>query len=224
MTFDMTLGRKIKQLRTQRAISQEKLAEELHVSRSAVAKWETDGGIPELDNLLHLANIFGVSLDELTGNVEQTPKEPEYTREFSSIYDFGKQLYDIELTGWNDGAYDVSVVEEDQDFLFYRKTVQKKSVYGMIGKRYITSLSPVKGTVNPQIPAPKIDRSYFCARPVAIELTKKEGLIRGFFDFRDDDYRNVIINTFDEQVLHLQFGRTLDIHEITKVEELTDQT
>ena len=98
MTFDITLGRKIKQLRTQRAISQEKLAEELHVSRSAVAKWETDGGIPELDNLLHLANIFGVSLDELTGNTEQAQKEPECTREFSSIYDFGKQLYDIELT------------------------------------------------------------------------------------------------------------------------------
>lgn len=48
----MTMGAKIKQLRSKKGLSQEKLAEKLNVSRSAVAKWEADGGIPEIDNLL----------------------------------------------------------------------------------------------------------------------------------------------------------------------------
>lgn len=45
----MTIGEKIKQLRSEKGLSQEKLAERLNVSRSAIAKWETDGGIPEID-------------------------------------------------------------------------------------------------------------------------------------------------------------------------------
>lgn len=63
-----TIGEKIKQLRSEKGLSQEKLAEKLNVSRSAIAKWETDGGIPEIDNLLQLSIVFGVSLDELVRN------------------------------------------------------------------------------------------------------------------------------------------------------------
>lgn len=45
----MTLGNRIKQLRIQMGMSQEELAEELNISRSAIAKLETGGGIPELN-------------------------------------------------------------------------------------------------------------------------------------------------------------------------------
>ncbi len=41
--YIMTVGEEIKQLRNENGLSQEKLAEKLNVSRSAVAKWETDG-------------------------------------------------------------------------------------------------------------------------------------------------------------------------------------
>ena len=68
----MTMGAKIKQLRSKKGLSQEKLAEKLNVSRSAVAKWEADGGIPEIDNLLQLSLVFGISIDELVGNVNAT--------------------------------------------------------------------------------------------------------------------------------------------------------
>ena len=71
----MTLGNRIKQLRIQMGISQEKLAEELNVSRSAIAKWETDGGVPELNNLLQIAKKFDISIDELTGNMEKQEKK-----------------------------------------------------------------------------------------------------------------------------------------------------
>ncbi len=105
----MTVGEKIKQLRNEKGLSQEKLAEKLNVSRSAVAKWETDGGIPEIDNLIQLAAVFDISLDELLGNTKEqkTNKEtdrPNYRPNYEN-HDFGNKRYDIELTGWNDGVW-----------------------------------------------------------------------------------------------------------------------
>ena len=63
----MTLGQNIARLRTQKNLSQGDLADALEVSRQSVSKWETDASIPELDKLLRLAELFGVTLDELVG-------------------------------------------------------------------------------------------------------------------------------------------------------------
>lgn len=46
-------------------MSQGDLAEKLNVSRQSVSKWETDASVPELDKLLLLSEIFGITLDEL---------------------------------------------------------------------------------------------------------------------------------------------------------------
>lgn len=61
----MTLGEKIKEARKQCGLSQEQLAEKMTVSRSAVAKWETDKGLPDVDNLKALAQLLNVSVDYL---------------------------------------------------------------------------------------------------------------------------------------------------------------
>ena len=68
----------------------------------------------------------------------------------------------------------------------------------------------------------EISRDFFCGKSVKIELAKREGVIRGFLDFRDDDYRNAVIHSFEEDILHLQFGGTLNIDDITKIENLND--
>lgn len=52
-------------LRDKSGLSQEQLAEMLGVSRTAVAKWEAGYGMPKLKNLVTLAKLFSVSLDEL---------------------------------------------------------------------------------------------------------------------------------------------------------------
>ena len=47
----MTLGEKIREARRKCGLSQEQLADKMAVSRSAIAKWETDKGLPDVDNL-----------------------------------------------------------------------------------------------------------------------------------------------------------------------------
>lgn len=66
----MTIGEKIKEARKQCGLSQEQLAEKMSVSRSAVAKWETDKGIPDIDNLKALSKLLNVSVDYLLDDGE----------------------------------------------------------------------------------------------------------------------------------------------------------
>ena len=61
----MILAEKIQYLRKKQGISQENLAERCGVSRQSVSRWEADIALPELDKLLLISNIFGVSLDVL---------------------------------------------------------------------------------------------------------------------------------------------------------------
>ena len=61
----MDIGEKLKALRTERGLTQEQLAAKLYVSRTAVSKWETGGGSPNLDSLQAVARLFDVSVDDL---------------------------------------------------------------------------------------------------------------------------------------------------------------
>ena len=78
----MSLGKNVSRLRGERELSQDDLAAALGVSRQSVSKWETDGSVPELDKLVKLSQLFGVSLDEL---VLDRPAPPEPTPTASPI-------------------------------------------------------------------------------------------------------------------------------------------
>ena len=65
---------KLKSLRKEAKLSQEQLADKLNVSRQAVTKWESNGGTPDLDNLIAIASLFQLSLDELLDHQHGLPK------------------------------------------------------------------------------------------------------------------------------------------------------
>lgn len=69
----MNLGETIYRLRTKAGMSQDALAGALDVSRQSVSKWENNAAVPELDKLLKLSEIFGVTLDELVGRDAPVP-------------------------------------------------------------------------------------------------------------------------------------------------------
>ena len=75
----MTLGEKILALRTQKEMSQEELAAALEVSRQSVSKWETNQSVPDLDKIIRLADLFGVTVDQLVreGERPEPPEPPE---------------------------------------------------------------------------------------------------------------------------------------------------
>ena len=61
----MEFSEKLKELRSEKGISQAKLAVDIHISRSAVAKWENGLGLPSDESLKMLAEYFGVGVGEL---------------------------------------------------------------------------------------------------------------------------------------------------------------
>ena len=83
----MTLGEKIREARRKCGFSQEQLAEKMSVSRSAVAKWETDKGLPDVGNLKMLARLLNVSVDQLLD--EGQPAQASAIRENYNIADYG---------------------------------------------------------------------------------------------------------------------------------------
>ena len=64
----MEFSEKLKELRSKKGISQATLASDIHISRSAVAKWENGLGMPNDESLKMLANYFEVAVEELIPN------------------------------------------------------------------------------------------------------------------------------------------------------------
>lgn len=65
MSENKTLGQFISVRRRFMRLSQEEFAEKIGVSKSAVAKWETDGGVPDRDNLKRISEIINVPIGNL---------------------------------------------------------------------------------------------------------------------------------------------------------------
>ena len=70
----MQLGETIYRLRTEHNLSQGDFADALEVSRQSVSKWENNSAVPELEKLVKMAELFGITLDELvTGETKEEP-------------------------------------------------------------------------------------------------------------------------------------------------------
>lgn len=75
---DTTIGQRIASERKKRNLSQEAFGEKMGVSRQAISKWEADGAVPEIDKLIAMSKLFGVSVGWLLGVEEASePQEPE---------------------------------------------------------------------------------------------------------------------------------------------------
>ena len=84
----MTLGEKIRHARKSCGLSQERLAEKLCVSRSAIAKWETDKGMPDVENLKYLSRLLNVSVDYLLSDEDSA--DAAVIREAYQLAAFGR--------------------------------------------------------------------------------------------------------------------------------------
>ena len=94
----MDFGDKLKQYRTNHGLSQEQLAEKIGVSRQAITKWETKRGLPDVENMIILAEIFKLTLDELVLEEVKKQENKPVTYESETVYDIDTQKhFDIAL-------------------------------------------------------------------------------------------------------------------------------
>ena len=96
----MDFGDKLKQYRLKEGLSQEQLAEKIGVSRQAITKWETKRGLPDVENMIILAELFKLTLDELVLEEVRKQEEKSVVFESETVYDVdtGKH-FDINLGG-----------------------------------------------------------------------------------------------------------------------------
>lgn len=88
--MEMTIGKRIAQLRKEKGLTQEELSQMMEVSAQAVSKWENDQTCPDIASLPKLAKILGVTVDELlSGKEENVPVarvlEPEARKELKDM-------------------------------------------------------------------------------------------------------------------------------------------
>ena len=82
----MEFNEKLQELRKARSMTQEELAEALFVSRTAISKWESGRGYPNLDSLKEISKFFSASIDELICSEEIISAAVEEKKEFADRY------------------------------------------------------------------------------------------------------------------------------------------
>ena len=92
----MEFHEKLQELRKQKGLTQEELAESLYVSRTAISKWESGRGYPNIDSLKAIAKFFSVTIDELlSGEEVLTIAEEDQKQKESILRDMVFGLLDL---------------------------------------------------------------------------------------------------------------------------------
>ncbi len=118
----MTLGEKIREARRKCGFSQEQLAERMSVSRSAIAKWETDKGLPDVGNLKILSRLLNVSVDYLLDETEES--ENPVIRE----------TYQLSAYGYGCGR-----IKKDR---VVREKFPDAAIYPLLGQQVVAGMVP----------------------------------------------------------------------------------
>lgn len=94
----MEFNEKLQELRKQKGITQDELAKALYVSRTAVSKWESGRGYPNIESLKIIARFFGITIDELLSSDELlTIAEEDTKRNEKRVRDLVFGLLDISI-------------------------------------------------------------------------------------------------------------------------------
>ena len=138
----MTLEEQIKHYRKNAGLSQEKMAEKIGVSRQAITKWENGTGTPDIANLMAIADLFQISVDELLSNEKSEKKQSDYIYESHTEYDIdGKKNFDIDLGG----AYSVDIKAHTGEKIV---VVLYSNVYKNLQADYKVKIDDIKNRID----------------------------------------------------------------------------
>lgn len=117
-------GRRIKELRKHHKITQLALGEMLGVTQQSVGKWEREDTEPDIRNLLRMADIFGVSVDNLLGRGEPSTQRDEEPHQIDFDSDFPRsrsalKLFIIDV--FNELQQDDDVLTPEEETALYER-------------------------------------------------------------------------------------------------------
>ena len=185
----MTFAEKLRTIRKQAGMSQEKLAEKLGVSRQAITKWETEMGIPDIENIMAISTLFDVSIDELLSQEKDMKKKPEYLFESISEYDVAeKKRYDMKfggakqvvLSGYDGEKFRVRLASNtlstlQSDFKVKIDDVRNRLDVDIIRKNGVTEAAAKEAvTIFVQIPLAYIGKVELAANAQTVEISSLE--------------------------------------------------
>ncbi|AUB62333.1 transcriptional regulator [Bacillus cereus] len=106
----MIFSERLKEEREKRNWSQNDLAEKIHVSRQSVSKWETGKNYPSIEIIIHLSDLFGITIDELLRSDEELTQKiikdskqlayPKWKVLFDSLFMIGVFLFIAKIVVW----------------------------------------------------------------------------------------------------------------------------
>ncbi|HDR7719395.1 TPA: helix-turn-helix transcriptional regulator [Bacillus albus] len=106
----MIFSERLKEEREKRNWSQSDLAEKIHVSRQSVSKWETGKNYPSIEIIIHLSDLFGITIDELLRSDEELTQKviedskqlayPKWKVFFDSLFMMGVFLFLTKIVVW----------------------------------------------------------------------------------------------------------------------------
>ncbi|HDR7676045.1 TPA: helix-turn-helix transcriptional regulator [Bacillus wiedmannii] len=106
----MIFSERLKQEREKRNWSQNDLAEKIHVSRQSVSKWETGKNYPSIEIIIHLSDLFGITIDELLRSDEELTQKviedskqlahPKWKVFFDSLFMMDVFLFVTKIVVW----------------------------------------------------------------------------------------------------------------------------
>ena len=111
--MEQTMGEIIRRLRRERDLTQEELAEQIGVTSQAVSKWENNTGMPDISQIVPLANLFGVSTDTLF-NYCCADRRHEIEGYSKSTKNYKESEFELLLERMEDGCFDF--VRDDPQF------------------------------------------------------------------------------------------------------------
>ncbi|MBO5298592.1 MAG: helix-turn-helix transcriptional regulator [Clostridia bacterium] len=114
--MQLYIGENIKRLRKQKGITQDTLAEHMHVSTAAVSKWERNESLPDISLVIPLASYFNVSTDEILGldTAKNEEKIKQYLEKSQNLAATGKACERFELItkAYDEFPNDWRIIEE----------------------------------------------------------------------------------------------------------------
>ena len=185
----MTFAEKLKTIRKQAGMSQEQLAEKLNVSRQAITKWETDAGIPDIENIMAISALFDISIDELLSNEKGAKAKTDYLFESITEYDIDEpKRYDMKfggakqlvLSGYDGEKIRVRLASNtlstlQNDFKIKIDDIKSRIDVDLIRKNEVTEAAAKDAvTIFVQIPSPYIGKIELAVNTETVEISSLE--------------------------------------------------